>query len=78
MTKMIRPKPYIDKLREVYRFSEDIWTSLISVDGLDLQVVIVYVGVVKLFVLVSKVRDLWEWLNCMHIDTNEEGAVMSR
>ena len=28
-----------------YRFSEDIWTSLISVDRLDLQVVIVYVGV---------------------------------
>ena len=24
---------------------EDIWTSLISMDGLDLQVVIVYVGV---------------------------------
>ena len=28
------------------RFSEDIWTSLISVDRLDLQVVVVYVGVI--------------------------------
>ena len=28
------------------RFSEDIWTSLISVDRLDLQVVIVYVEVI--------------------------------
>ena len=57
----------------------DIWTSLISVDRLDLQVVIVYVGVYsKLFVLVHKVRDVWEWLNCMHVDTSEGGAVMSR
>ena len=30
-----------------------------------------------LFVLVRKVRDVWEWLNCMHVDTSE-GAVMSR
>ena len=44
-------------------------------DRLDLQVVIVYVG---LFVLVRKVRDVWEWLNCMHVDTSEGGAVMSR
>ena len=29
-----------------YWFSEDIWTSLISMDRLDLQVVIVYVGVI--------------------------------
>ena len=42
-----------------------LWTSLISVDRLDLQVVIVYVGVSKIFVLVRKVRDVWEWLNCM-------------
>ena len=35
------PKPYIDKLREVIdSLREDIWTSLISVDRLDLQVVI--------------------------------------
>ena len=31
-----------------------------------------------LFVLVHKVRDVWEWLNCMHVDTSEGGAVMSR
>ena len=31
---------------------------------------------VKLFVLGRKVRDVWEWLNCMH--TSEGGAVMSR
>ena len=31
-----------------------------------------------LFVLVGKVRDVWEWLNCMHVDTSEGGAVMSR
>ena len=31
-----------------------------------------------LFVLVQKVRDVWEWLNCMHVDTSEGGAVMSR
>ena len=30
------------------------------------------------FVLVRKVRDVWEWLNCMHVDTSEGGAVMSR
>ena len=35
-------------------------------------------GLVKLFVLVRKVRDVWEWLNCMHVDTSEGGAVMSR
>ena len=48
-------------------------------DRLDLQVLIDYVGVYsKLFVLVRKVSDLWEWLNCMHVDTSEGGAVMSR
>ena len=31
-----------------------------------------------LFVLVCKVRDVWEWLYCMHVDTSEGGAVMSR
>ena len=31
-----------------------------------------------LFVLVHKVRDVWEWLNCMHADASEGGAVMSR
>ena len=31
-----------------------------------------------LFVLVRKVRDLWEWLNCMLVNTSEGGAVMSR
>ena len=31
-----------------------------------------------LFVLVGKVRDVWEWLNCMPVDTSEGGAVMSR
>ena len=31
-----------------------------------------------LFVLVRKVRDVWEWLNCMYVDTSEGGAVMSR
>jgi len=55
----------------------DIWTSLISVDRLDQQVV-VYVQQlgfkVKLFVLVREVRDVWEWLNCMH--ACEGGAVM--
>ena len=25
-----------------------------------------------------KVRDVWEWLNCMHVDTSEGGAVISR
>ena len=35
------PKPYIDKLREVI----DSLKGLISVDRLDLEVVIVYVGV---------------------------------
>jgi len=34
--------------------------------------------IVKLFVLVRKVRDVWKWLNCMHVDTSEGGAVMSR
>ena len=34
---------------------------MISVDRLDLQVVIVHV------VLVRKVRNVWEWLNCMHV-----------
>ena len=48
------------------KFSEDIWTSLISVDRLGLQVVIVYVEVSKIFVLGRKVRDVWAWLNCMH------------
>ena len=24
------------------------------------------------------VRDVWEWLKCMHVDTSEGGAVMSR
>ena len=33
---------------------------------------------VKLFVIVREVRDVWEWLNCMHVDTSEGGAVMSR
>ena len=28
-----------------------------------------------LFVLVRKVRDVWQWLNCMHVDTSEGGAV---
>ena len=31
-----------------------------------------------LFVLVRKERDMWEWLNCMRVDTSEGGAVMSR
>ena len=31
------PKPYVDKIREVFSFSEDIWTSLISVHRLDLR-----------------------------------------
>ena len=31
-----------------------------------------------LFVLVRKARDVWEWLNCMHVDTSEGGAVMSK
>ena len=39
-------------------------------------VCVVYVGVSN--VLVRKVRDVWEWLNCMHIDTSEGGAVMPR
>ena len=30
-----------------------------------------------LFVLVCKVRDVWEWLNCMHVGGGG-GAVMSR
>ena len=30
-----------------------------------------------LFVLVRKVRDVWEWLNCMHVDTSEGGAVIN-
>ena len=34
--------------------------------------------IVKLSVLMRKVRDVWEWLNCMHVDTSEGGAVMSR
>ena len=31
------PKPYVDKIREVFSFSEDIWTRLISVHRLDLR-----------------------------------------
>ena len=31
-----------------------------------------------ILVLVRKVHDMWEWLNCMHVDTSEGGAVMSR
>ena len=31
-----------------------------------------------LFVLVRKVRDVWDWLNCMHVDTSEGGATMAR
>ena len=54
------------------------WTSLISVDRLDLQV-IVYVGVSEtLCTRAQGIGDVWEWLNCMHIDTSEGGAVMSR
>jgi len=34
--------------------------------------------IVKLSLLMRKVRDVWEWLNCVHVDTNEGGAVMSR
>jgi len=38
--------------------------------------------VVKLFVLMCKIRDVWEWLNCMQIQLqviiSEGGAVMSR
>ena len=34
--------------------------------------------IVKLFVLVRKVSDVWEWLNCVHVDTSEGGPVMSR
>jgi len=33
--------------------------------------------IVKLFVLLRKVRDMWEWLNCMHW-YKRGGAVMSR
>ena len=35
--------------------------------------------IVKLFVLVHKVRDVWEWLNFMRVrvGTSEGGAVMS-
>ena len=25
-----------------------------------------------------KVRDVWEWLKCMHVDTSEGGALISR
>ena len=39
---------------------------------------VIFFYIVKLFVLVCKVRDVWEWLNCMHVDTSEGGAVMSR
>ena len=43
-------------------------------DRLDLQVVIVYVRV-----LCARYVDVWEWLNCMHVDTSEGGgAVMSK
>ena len=44
-------------------------------DRLDLQVVIVYVGVIC-----TRAQDtcVWAWLNCMHVDTSEGGAVMSR
>ena len=42
------PKPYIDKLREVIdSLNEYIWTGLISVERLGLQVVIVYVVMPK-------------------------------
>ena len=38
--------------------------------------------IVKLFVATRAqgipVRDVWEWLNCMHVETSEGGAVMSR
>ena len=44
-------------------------------DRLDLQVVIVYVGVICTR---AQGTCVWEWLNCMHVDTSEGGAVMSR
>jgi len=47
------------------------------VDRLDLQAVMLGF-IVKLFVLVRKVRDVWEWLNFMRVSTSEGGAVMSR
>ena len=40
------PKPYIDKLREVINSLKTSGLVLISVDRLDLQVVIVHVGVI--------------------------------
>ena len=40
-------------------------------DRLDLQVVIVYVGVICTR---AQVTCVWEWLNCMHEDTSEGGA----
>ena len=43
-------------------------------DRLDLQVVIVYAGVYSKtirIVLKVKVRDVWEWLNFMHVGTGE-------
>jgi len=59
-----------------------LWSSLISVDRLDLQV-IVYVGVYHskttcICTRARKVHGVWEWLNCMHVDTSEGGVVMSR
>ena len=48
---------------------------MISVDRLDLQVVIVYVVVICTR---AQGTCVWEWLNYMHVDTSEGGAVMSR
>ena len=44
-------------------------------DRLHLQVVIVYVGVICTR---AQGTYVWEWLNCMHVDTSEGVAVMSR
>jgi len=73
------PKSYIDKLREVIdslKTSGLVWFPWI------VQVAIVYAGVYSKTILYScascKVRDVWKWLNCMHVDTSEGGAVMSR
>ena len=33
--------------------------------------------IVKLFALLHEVRDVWEWLNFMHVQVRELGAVMS-
>ena len=55
---------------------------MISADRLKLIYKLLFIlgmgFIVKLFVLCAQGTCVWEWLNCMHVDTSEGGAVMSK